>query len=65
VVCEDLFAGLALDERRRLLEASVAFQSESPARGTVFVLVNDHLLEEIQPTSVLYLSHGGDFRSET
>ena len=65
VVCEDLFAGLALDERRRLLEASVAFQSENPARGTLFVLVNDHLLEEIQPTSVLYLSRGGDFRSET
>lgn len=65
VVCEDLFAGLALDERRRLLEASVAFQSESPSRATVFVLVNDHLLEEIQPTSVLYLSRGGDFRSET
>lgn len=65
VVCEELFAGVALEDRRRLLEASVAFQSESPARGTVFVLVNDHLLDEIQPTSVLYLSHGGDFRSET
>jgi predicted ABC-type transport system involved in lysophospholipase L1 biosynthesis ATPase subunit len=65
LVCEDLFAGLALEERRRLLGASVAFQSESPSRGSVFVLVNDRLLEEIQPTSVLYLSRGGDFRAET
>jgi ABC-type lipoprotein export system ATPase subunit len=65
LVCEDLFAGLGLEERRRILEASVAFQSESPSRVSVFVLVKDHLLDEIQPTSVLYLSHGGDFRAET
>jgi putative ABC transport system ATP-binding protein len=65
LVCEDLFWGLALDERRRLVGASVAFQSEKPSRGSVFVLVNDRLLEEIQPTSVFYLSLGGDFRSET
>jgi predicted ABC-type transport system involved in lysophospholipase L1 biosynthesis ATPase subunit len=65
LVCENLFEGLALDERRRLIGASVAFQSERPSRGSVFVLVNDFLLEEIQPTSVLYLSRGGDFRAET
>ncbi len=65
LVCEDLFRGLAPDERRRLLGASVAFQSERPSRGSVFVLVNDHLLEEIQPTSVLYLSRSGDYRAET
>jgi predicted ABC-type transport system involved in lysophospholipase L1 biosynthesis ATPase subunit len=65
LVCEDLFGGLAPDERRRLLGASVTFQSERPSRGSVFVLVNDRLLEEIQPTSVLYLSRGGDFRAET
>lgn len=65
LVLEDIFGGLALDERRRLVGASVAYQSERPSRGSVFVVVNDSLLEEIQPTSVLYLSRGGDFRAET
>jgi len=64
LVCEDLFAGLATDQRRRLIEASVAFQSENPRRGSVFVLVGDRLLDELQPTQVHYLSLRGDFRAE-
>ena len=64
LVCEDLFAGLTADQRRRLIEASVNFQSESPARASVFVLVGDRLLEELQPTQALYLSLRGDFRAE-
>jgi ABC-type proline/glycine betaine transport system ATPase subunit len=65
LVFEEVFDGLALEERRRLVAANAAYQSESPSRCSVFVVVNDHLLEEIQPTSVLYLSRGGDFRAET
>lgn len=65
LVCEDLFAGLAADERRRLIEGSVAFQAENPARTAVFVLVGDRLLDELQPTQVTYLSLRGDFRAES
>jgi putative ABC transport system ATP-binding protein len=64
LVCEDLFIGLASDQRRRLIEASVTFQSENPRRGSVFVLVGDRLLDELQPTQVFYLSLRGDFRAE-
>jgi putative ABC transport system ATP-binding protein len=65
LVCEDLFAGLAPDQRRRLIEASVNFQSENPRRGSVFVLVGDRVLDELQPTQVFYLSLRGDFRAES
>src|SRR5437870_9511565 len=53
------------DLRRRLIEASVTFLSERPGRGSVFVLVGDRLLEELQPTSLFYLSLRGDFRAES
>lgn len=65
LICEDLFSGLAPDRRRRLIHASVAFQAEDPARGSAFVLVGDRLVEELQPTSVFYLSLRGDFRAES
>lgn len=65
LVCEDLLGGLEPDERRRLIEASVAFQSESPLRSSVFLLVGERLLEELQPTAVFYLSRRGDFRAES
>ncbi|HEY4301243.1 MAG TPA: ATP-binding cassette domain-containing protein [Candidatus Didemnitutus sp.] len=65
LVCEDLFAGLAAEERRRLIEGSVSFQAESPTRAAVFVLVGDRLLDELQPTQVTYLSLRGDFRAES
>ena len=65
LICEDLFSGLAPDRRRRLIDASVTFQAEDPARGSVFVLVGDRLVEELQPTSVFYLSLRGDFRAES
>ena len=65
LVCEDLFSGLATDQRRRLIEASVTFQAENPRRGSVFVLVGDRLLDELQPTQVFYLSLRGDFRAES
>ena len=65
LVCEDLFSGLATDQRRRLIEASVNFQAEDPRRGSVFVLVGDRLLDELQPTQVFYLSLRGDFRAES
>jgi len=65
LVCEDLFSGLATDQRRRLIEASVTYQSENPRRGSVFVLVGERLLEELQPTQVFYLSLRGDFRAES
>jgi ABC-type transporter Mla maintaining outer membrane lipid asymmetry ATPase subunit MlaF len=65
LVCEDLFSGLAPDQRRRLIDASVAFQAENPARGSVFVLVGDRFVDELQPTSMFYLSRRGDFRAET
>jgi len=64
LVCEDLFSGLAPEQRRRLIDASVAFQAENPARGSVFVLVGDRLIDELQPTSMFYLSRRGDFRAE-
>ena len=64
LVCEDLLSGLAADQRRRLVDASVAFLAEDPRRASVFVLVGDRLIEEIQPTSVFYLSLHGDFRAE-
>jgi ABC-type proline/glycine betaine transport system ATPase subunit len=65
LVCEDLFCGLATDQRRRLIEASVNFQAESSRRCSVFVLVGDRLLDELQPTQVFYLSLRGDFRAES
>ena len=65
LVFEDLFNGLATEQRRRLIEASVAYQSENPRRGSVFVLVGDRLVEELQPTSMFYLSLRGDFRAES
>ncbi|HWA25801.1 MAG TPA: hypothetical protein VG734_09080 [Lacunisphaera sp.] len=65
LVCDDLFQGLSADQRRRLIEASVAFLSEKPGRGAVFVLVGDRLVEELQPTSLFYLSLRGDFRAES
>jgi len=65
LVCEDLFNGLTADQRRRLIDASVSFQSESPGRASVFVLVGDRLLDELQPTQALYLSLRGDFRAES
>jgi predicted ABC-type transport system involved in lysophospholipase L1 biosynthesis ATPase subunit len=65
LVCEDLFGGLAAEQRRRLIEASVNFLSEDPERGSVFVLVGDRLVEELQPTSMFYLSLRGDFRAES
>ncbi len=64
LVCEDLFGGLVPEQRRRLIEASVAFQSENPQRCSLFVLVGDRLVEELQPTSMFYLSLRGDFRAE-
>jgi ABC-type transporter Mla maintaining outer membrane lipid asymmetry ATPase subunit MlaF len=64
LVCENLFHGLASIDRRRLIDATVAFQSEDPARGSLFVLVGEQLVDELQPTSLLYLSHRGDFRAE-
>jgi len=64
LVCEDILSGLAADQRRRLIGASVSFLSEDPRRGSVFVLVGDHLVEELQPTSMFYLSLHGDFRAE-
>ena len=60
-----IFSGLASDQRRRLIEASVAFLSENPRRGSVFVLVGEGLVEELQPTSMIYLSLRGDFRAES
>jgi hypothetical protein len=65
LVCENLLGGLASEQRRRLIEASVTFQSENPQRGSVFVLVGDRLVEELQPTSMFYLSLRGDFRAES
>jgi ABC-type transporter Mla maintaining outer membrane lipid asymmetry ATPase subunit MlaF len=65
LVFENLFNGLAVGERRRLIEGSVAYQSENPRRGSVFVLVGDRLVEELQPTSMFYLSLRGDFRAES
>ena len=65
LVCEDLFSGLTFEERRRLIEASATFLSENPRRGSVFVLVGDRLVEELQPTSMFYLSLGDDFRAES
>lgn len=65
VIAEDLFSGLAPERRRRLIDASVAFQAEEPARASLFVLVGDRLLEELQPTTVFYLSLRGDFRAES
>lgn len=64
LVCEDLFGGLAPDERRRLIAASVSYQAENPARGSLFVLVGEGLVEELQPTAMFYLSRRGDFRAE-
>ena len=55
LVCEDLLGGLGSEQRRRLIDASVSFLAENPARGSVFVL---------QPTSMFYLSLRGDFQSE-
>jgi len=43
----------------------VAYLSEKPGRGSVFVLVGDRLVEELQPTSLFYLSLRGDFRAES
>jgi predicted ABC-type transport system involved in lysophospholipase L1 biosynthesis ATPase subunit len=65
LVCEDLLSGLGTSERRRLIDASVNFQSENPTRGSVFVLVGERLVEELQPTSLFYLSRRGDFRAES
>jgi len=65
LICEDLLSGLAPDRRRRLIDGSVAFQSENPVRGSIFVLVGDRLLDELQPTSIFYLSLRGDFRAES
>ena len=65
LVCEDLFSGLAAEPRRRLIEASVNFLSEDPRRASVFVLVGDRLVEELQPTSMFYLSLRGDFHAES
>jgi len=65
LVCDNLFQDLGTDERRRLIEASVAYLSEKPGRGSVFVLVGDRLVEELQPTSLFYLSLRGDFRAES
>lgn len=65
LVCEDLFHGLDAGQRRRLIDASVNFQAENPRRGSVFVLVGDALVDELQPTSMFYLSLRGDFRAES
>lgn len=65
LVCEDVFAGLKEDQRRHLIEASVAFLSEDPRRASVFVLVGEGMVEELQPTSMFYLSLRGDFRAES
>ena len=65
LVCDNLFQDLGTDQRRRLIEASVTFLSEKPGRGSVFVLVGDRLIEELQPTSLFYLSLRGDFRAES
>ena len=64
LVCEDLLGGLAPDERRRLIAARVSYQAENPARSSVFVLVGERLVEELQPTTMFYLSRRGDFRAE-
>ncbi len=65
LVCEDLLSGLAPDQRRQLIDASVAFQSENPARASVFVLVGERHVDELQPTSMFYLSRRGDFHAES
>lgn len=65
LVCENIFAGLKEDQRRRLIEASVAFLAEDPRRASVFVLVGERMVEELQPTSMFYLSLRGDFRAES
>lgn len=65
LVCEDLFGGLAPEQRRHLINASVAFLAEEPERASVFVLVGDGLVEELQPTSMYYLTKRGDFRAES
>jgi putative ABC transport system ATP-binding protein len=65
LVCENLFLGLDADQRRRLIEASVSFLAENPLRGSVFVLVGESLVDELQPTSMFYLSLRGDFRAES
>jgi putative ABC transport system ATP-binding protein len=65
LVCEDLLSDLASEQRRRLIEASVNFLSENPQRCSVFVLVGDRLVEELQPTAMFYLSLRGDFRAES
>lgn len=65
LVGDNLFQDLGADQRRRLIEASVTFLSEKPGRGAVFVLVGDRLVEELQPTSLFYLSLRGDFRAES
>ena len=65
LVCSNLFPNLGTEQRRRLIEASVSYQSEKPGRGSIFVLVGDRLLEELQPTSLFYLSLRGDFRAES
>ena len=64
LVCENLFGGLAAEQRRRLIDASVSYLSENPSRCSVFVLVGDRLIEELQPTTLFYLSLRGDFRAE-
>ena len=65
LVCENLFQGLDAGQRRRLIDASVNFLAENPRRGSVFVLVGDALVEELQPTAMFYLSLHGDFRAES
>ena len=65
LVCENLFGGLAAEQRRRLIDASVSYLSENPQRCSVFVLVGDRLIEELQPTSQFNLSLRGDFRAES
>jgi len=65
LVFENLLNGLSTGERRRLIDASVTYLSENPRRGSVFVLVGDQLVDELQPTSMFYLSLRGDFRAES
>lgn len=64
LVCEDLLGGLSGEQRRRLIDGSATFLSENPRRGSVFVLVGDRLVDELQPTSMFYLSLRGDFHAE-
>jgi putative ABC transport system ATP-binding protein len=64
LVCEDLLGGLSGEERRRLIDGSANFLAENPRRASVFVLVGDRLIEELQPTSMFYLSLRGDFQAE-